>query len=48
MQESYYATLRVEERPGDVFLATLSRPEVANAFDTRRSEERRVGKECRL
>src|SRR5262245_57231047 len=28
------ATLRVEERPGHVFLATLNRPEVANAFDT--------------
>src|SRR5262245_5102341 len=28
------ATLRVEERQGHVFLATLARPEVANAFDT--------------
>jgi enoyl-CoA hydratase/carnithine racemase len=27
-------TLRFEERPGDVLLATLDRPEVANAFDT--------------
>jgi len=26
--------LRVEERPNDVLLATLARPEVANAFDT--------------
>src|SRR5215471_18177797 len=29
------AALRVEERPNDVLLATLDRPEVANAFDTR-------------
>src|SRR5882724_8342545 len=28
-------TLRVEDRPNDVLLATLDRPEVANAFDTR-------------
>ncbi|HYS50746.1 MAG TPA: enoyl-CoA hydratase/isomerase family protein, partial [Burkholderiales bacterium] len=27
-------TLRIEERPGEVLLATLDRPEVANAFDT--------------
>jgi len=27
-------TLRVEDRPNDVLLATLDRPEVANAFDT--------------
>jgi enoyl-CoA hydratase/carnithine racemase len=27
-------TLRTEEKPGDVLLATLARPEVANAFDT--------------
>lgn len=27
--------LRVEERPNDVLLATLARPEVANAFDTK-------------
>ena len=27
-------TLRIEERPGDVLLATLDRPEVANAFNT--------------
>ncbi len=27
-------TLRVEERPGGVLLATLDRPEVANAFNT--------------
>ena len=55
-----YDTLRVEEKPGDLLLATLDRPEVANAFNTQaaldlreffenleRSEERRVGKECR-
>jgi enoyl-CoA hydratase/carnithine racemase len=30
-----YETLRVEERPNDVLLATLDRPEVANAFNTR-------------
>src|SRR6266568_1306549 len=30
-----YDTLRVEEKPGDLLLATLSRPEVANAFNTR-------------
>lgn len=29
------AALRVHERPGDVLLVTLDRPEVANAFDTR-------------
>jgi len=28
-------TLRVEDRPNDVLLATLDRPEVANAFDTK-------------
>jgi enoyl-CoA hydratase len=27
--------LRIEEQPGQVLLATLARPEVANAFDTR-------------
>src|SRR5260370_9718217 len=27
-------TLRIEERPGNVLLATLHRPEVANAFNT--------------
>ena len=26
--------LRIEEKPGDVLLATLDRPEVANAFNT--------------
>jgi len=31
--------LRVEERPNDVLLATLDRPEVANAFDTRTARE---------
>jgi enoyl-CoA hydratase len=30
-----YATLRVQETPNGVLLATLDRPEVANAFDTR-------------
>ena len=30
-----YETLRVEERPNDVLLATFDRPEVANAFNTR-------------
>lgn len=30
-----HAALRVEERPNDVVLATLDRPEVANAFNTR-------------
>jgi len=30
-----HAALRVEERPNDVLLVTLDRPEVANAFDTR-------------
>ncbi len=30
-----YATLRVRETPNGVLLATLDRPEVANAFDTR-------------
>jgi enoyl-CoA hydratase/carnithine racemase len=29
-----FATLRVEQMPGGLFLATLDRPEVANAFDT--------------
>jgi enoyl-CoA hydratase len=29
-----HAGLRVEERPNDVLLATLDRPEVANAFNT--------------
>jgi enoyl-CoA hydratase/carnithine racemase len=29
-----YKTLRVEEAPNDVLLATLDRPDVANAFDT--------------
>ena len=29
-----YATLRVEERPGEVLLVILDRPEVANAFNT--------------
>jgi enoyl-CoA hydratase/carnithine racemase len=33
------AALRVEERPDDVLLATLDRPEVANAFDTRAALE---------
>src|SRR5437867_12079542 len=28
------ATLRIEEQSGDVLLATLDRPEVANAFNT--------------
>jgi enoyl-CoA hydratase/carnithine racemase len=28
------AALRVEQMPGGIFLATLDRPEVANAFDT--------------
>ena len=30
-----YATLRVEEKPGDLLLATLDRPGVANAFNRR-------------
>jgi len=30
-----YATLRLESRPEGVLVATLNRPEVANAFDTR-------------
>jgi enoyl-CoA hydratase/carnithine racemase len=30
-----YDTLRVEEKPGNLLVATLSRPEVANAFNTR-------------
>jgi enoyl-CoA hydratase/carnithine racemase len=30
-----YDTLRVEEKPGDLLLATLDRPEAANAFNTR-------------
>jgi enoyl-CoA hydratase/carnithine racemase len=34
-----YATLRVQENPNDVLLATLDRPEVANAFDTRAALE---------
>src|SRR6266540_1899829 len=34
-----YDTLRVEEKPGDLLLATLSRPEVANAFNTRAALE---------
>jgi enoyl-CoA hydratase/carnithine racemase len=34
-----YETLRVEERPNDVLLATLDRPEVANAFNTRAALE---------
>lgn len=29
-----YATLQVEERPGEVLLVTPNRPEVANAFNT--------------
>jgi enoyl-CoA hydratase/carnithine racemase len=29
-----YATLRLQERPEDVLLVTLDRPEVANAFNT--------------
>ena len=29
-----FAALRVERMPGGIFLATLDRPEVANAFDT--------------
>src|SRR5437899_4795756 len=32
-------TLRVEERPNDVLLATLDRPEVANAFDSKTALE---------
>ncbi len=32
--EKKYETLRVEDRPNDVLLATLNRPEVANAFNT--------------
>jgi len=32
-------TLRIEEKPGDVLLATLARPEVANAFNTRAALE---------
>jgi len=31
---SRHAALRLEEKPNDVLLATLDRPEVANAFDT--------------
>jgi enoyl-CoA hydratase/carnithine racemase len=34
-----HAALRVEDRPGDVLLATLDRPELANAFDTRTALE---------
>ena len=30
-----FAAVRTEERPHDVLLVTLDRPEVANAFDTR-------------
>jgi enoyl-CoA hydratase/carnithine racemase len=33
------AALRVEDRPNDILLATLDRPEVANAFDTRAALE---------
>jgi enoyl-CoA hydratase len=33
------ATLRVEERPGPILLATLDRRDVANAFDTRAALE---------
>ena len=33
------AALRVEDRPNDVVLATLDRPEVANAFDTQTALE---------
>ena len=34
-----YATLRVQDRPNEVLLATLDRPEVANAFNTRTALE---------
>jgi enoyl-CoA hydratase/carnithine racemase len=34
-----HATLRLQERPNDVLLATLERPEVANAFNTRAALE---------
>jgi enoyl-CoA hydratase/carnithine racemase len=34
-----FATLRVEEKPGGVLLATLDRPEVANAFNTQAALE---------
>jgi len=34
-----FVTLRVEQRPGGVLLATLDRPEVANAFNTRAALE---------
>jgi len=34
-----YETLRVEDRPNDVLLATLNRPEVANAFNTQAALE---------
>jgi len=33
------AALRVEERPNDVLLAILDRPEVANAFDTQTARD---------
>jgi len=36
-----HATLRVQEGPNDVLLATLERPEVANAFNTRAALELR-------
>ena len=46
------ATLRVEEQPENVFLVTLDRPEVANAFDTQSALDlegvfRRIGSELR-
>lgn len=34
-----YETLRVEEKPNDVLLATFDRPEVANAFNTQAALE---------
>ena len=34
-----YGVLRVEDRPNDVLLATLDRPEVANSFNTRAALE---------
>lgn len=34
-----YQTLRVEEQPGSVLLATLDRPQVANAFNTQAALE---------
>ena len=47
-----HATLRVEERPENVLLVTLDRPEVANAFNTQSALEldgafRRIGSERR-